>query len=70
MPGKAKVKAVSLSDKTRSTLSELARSRTAPAHHVERSAIILHLADQRSASETQRVTRCARRGGRATQSDR
>jgi DNA invertase Pin-like site-specific DNA recombinase len=71
MPGKAKVKAVSLSDKTRSTLSELARSRTAPAHHVERSAIILHLADQRSASETasafgidrQRVTRCARRGG-------
>src|SRR5580704_1125816 len=68
MPGKAKV---SLRDKTRSTLSELARSRTAPAHHVERSAIILHLADQRSASETasafgidrQRVTRCARRGG-------
>src|SRR5580700_1614897 len=37
MPRKAKVKAVSLSDKTRSTLSELARSRTAPAHHVERS---------------------------------
>jgi transposase len=45
------------------------RSRTAPAHHVERSAIILHLADQRGATEIaaklhidrQRVTRCARR---------
>jgi len=40
-----------------------------PVHHVERSAIILHLADRHSASETaaalgidrQRVTRCARR---------
>jgi hypothetical protein len=61
--------ALSLTDETRSTLSELARSRTAPAHHVERSAIVLHLADRRSASETaaalgihrQRVTRCARR---------
>jgi hypothetical protein len=49
-------------------LAVLARSRTAPAHYVERSAIILHLADRRSASETatagidrQRVTRCARR---------
>jgi hypothetical protein len=69
MPRKAKVMALSLTDETRSTLSELARSRTAPAHHVERSAIILHLADQRSTSETaaalgidrQRVTRCARR---------
>lgn len=69
MPRKAKVMALSLTDETRSTLCVLARSRTAPVHHVERSAIILHLADRRSASETaaalgidrQRVTRCARR---------
>jgi Winged helix-turn helix len=54
---------------TRATLSVLARSGTAPVHHVERSAIILNLADRRSASQTaaalgidrQRVTRCARR---------
>ena len=68
MPRRAKVMAPSLTDETRSMLPVLARSRTAPAHHVERSAIILHLADRRSASETatagidrQRVTRCARR---------
>jgi hypothetical protein len=69
MPRKAKVMALSLTEETRSTLSVLARSRTAAAHHVERSAIILLLADRRSASETaaalginrQRVTRCARR---------
>jgi transposase len=50
-------------------LTALARSRTAPAHHVERSAIILHLADRRDATEIaatlrvdrQRITRCARR---------
>lgn len=58
-----------LTDEARSTLSALARSRTAPAHHVERSAIILHLAEPRSAREIaatlgidhQRVARCARR---------
>jgi transposase len=69
MPRRAKVMAPSLTEETRSILAVLARSRTAPAHHVERSAIILHLADRRSASETaaalgidrQRVTRCARR---------
>src|SRR5215470_14984861 len=69
MPRRAKMMAPSLTEETRSALAVLARSRTAPAHHVERSAIILHLADQRSASETaaalaidrQRVTRCARR---------
>ena len=69
MPRRAKVMAPPLTDETRSMLAVLARSRTAPAHHVERSAIILHLADRRSASETaaalgidrQRVTRCARR---------
>jgi transposase len=69
MPRRAKVMAPSLTDETRSMLAVLARSRTAPAHHVERSAIILQLADRRSASETatalgidrQRVTRCARR---------
>jgi hypothetical protein len=44
--------APSLTDETRSMLAVLARSRTAPAHHVERSAIILHLADRHSASET------------------
>jgi len=48
MPRKAKVMALSLTDETRSTLSELARSRTAPAHNVERSAIVLQLADRRS----------------------
>jgi hypothetical protein len=61
--------ALSLTGETRATLSVLARSRTAPAQHVERSAIILHLADRRRAGETaaalgidrQRVTRCARR---------
>ncbi|HEX4145271.1 MAG TPA: IS630 family transposase [Pirellulales bacterium] len=60
---------LSLTEEARSTLAALARSRTAPAHHVERSAIILHLADRRGASEIaatldidrQRVTRCARR---------
>jgi hypothetical protein len=44
--------APSLTDETRSMLAVLGRSRTAPTHHVERSAIILHLADRRSASET------------------
>jgi transposase len=69
MPRKAATMAFCLTEETRSTLSALARSRTAPAHHVERSAIILHLADRRDASEIaatlgidrQRVTRCARR---------
>jgi transposase len=69
MPREASTMALSLVGETRSTLSALARSRTAPAHHVERSAIILHLADRRSASEIaaalgidrQRVTRCIRR---------
>jgi len=69
MPRKANTLALSLTEDARSTLSALARSRTAPAHHVERSAIILHLADRRSASEIaatlgidrQRVTRCTRR---------
>jgi transposase len=69
MPRKAATLALSLTEETRATLTALARSRTAPAHHVERSAIILHLADQRDATEIaaklrigrQRVTRCARR---------
>src|SRR5450755_4538097 len=69
MPRKAKVMALSLTEEVHARLTMLARSRTAPAHHVERSAIILHLADRRSAGETaaalgidrQRVTRCARR---------
>jgi hypothetical protein len=69
MPRKAITMALSLPEETRSTLSALARSRTAPAHHIERSAIILHLADRRDASEIaanlgidrQRVTRCVRR---------
>ena len=69
MPRKATTMALCLTDEARSILSALARSRTAPAHHVERSAIILHLADRRDPSEIaktlridrQRVTRCARR---------
>jgi transposase len=69
MPRKATTMALSLTEEARTTLAALARSRTAPAHHVERSAIILHLADRRDASEIaatlgidrQRVTRCARR---------
>ena len=36
MPRKAKVVALSLTEETRSALSVLAHSRTAPAHHVER----------------------------------
>jgi transposase len=71
MPRKAATLALCLTEETRATLSALARSRTAPAHHVERSAIILHLADRRDATEIaaklridrQRVTRCARRVG-------
>jgi transposase len=69
MPRKAATLALCLTEETRITLSVLARSRTAPAHHVERSAIILHLADQHDVSEVaaklrvdrQRVTRCLRR---------
>jgi transposase len=69
MPRKAAALALSLTEETRATLSALACSRTAPAHHVERSAIILHLADRRGPGEIaatlridrQRVTRCARR---------
>ena len=69
MPRKVATLALCLTEETRVTLTALARSRTAPAHHVERSAIILHLADQRDATEIaaklhidrQRVTRCARR---------
>lgn len=69
MPRKAATLALCLTEETRSRLSVLARSRTAPAHHVERSAIILHLADQHDVSEVaarlcidrQRVTRCLHR---------
>jgi transposase len=69
MPRKAATLALCLTEQTRVTLTALARSRTAPAHHVERSAIILHLADQRDTTEIaaklhidrQRVNRCARR---------
>jgi transposase len=69
MPRKATPMALCLTDDDRSTLYDLARSRTAPAHHVERSAIILQMAEHRDASEIaamlridrQRVTRCARR---------
>ncbi len=69
MPRKAATLALCLTEETRATLSALAPSRTAPAHHVERSAIILHLADQFDATESaaklsidrQRVTHRARR---------
>ncbi len=66
MSRKAATPALCLTEEVRATLSALARSRTAPAHHAERSAIILHLADRRDATEIaatlhidrQRVTRC------------
>jgi len=69
MPRKATTLALDLSEEARAELLALARSRTASAHHVERSAIILHLADRRDATQVaatlridrQRVTRCARR---------
>ena len=69
MPRKAATLALCLTEETRARLSALARSRTAPAHHVERSGIILHLADQNDISEVaaklhidrQRVARCLRR---------
>jgi hypothetical protein len=69
MPRKGATMAMCLTEEARATLSALARSRTAPAHHVERSAIILHLADRRDASaiattlriDRQRVVRCAHR---------
>ena len=52
MPRKATTMTLSLTEEARFTLAALARSRTALAHHVERSAIILHLADRRDASES------------------
>ena len=69
MPRQAATQALDLTEEVRATLTALARSRTAPAHHVERSAIILYLADRRDATEIaatlrldrQRITRCARR---------
>lgn len=69
MPRKAATLALCPTEETRARLSALARSRTAPAHHVERSAIILHLADQDHVSavaarlriDRQRVARCLRR---------
>ena len=69
MPRKATTLVLDLTEEVRARLTALARSRTAPAHHVERSAIILYLADRRDATEIaatlridrQRITRCARR---------
>jgi hypothetical protein len=69
MPRKATTMSLCLAEEARSRLSALARSRTAPAHHVKRSAIILQLADRHDATEIavtlgidrQRLTRCARR---------
>ena len=60
---------ISIPSEDAATLAVLARSRTAPAHHVERAAIILQLAEGRRPSkiavalgiDRQRVTRCARR---------
>jgi hypothetical protein len=69
MSRKPKEIVLALSEDERSTLSGLARSRTAAAHHVERAGILLHLAEGRSVSTTaselgiyrQRVTRCVQR---------
>jgi hypothetical protein len=49
MPRKAKAMALFLTDETCS-IRAVVRSRAAPAHHVERSGIIPHLADRRGAS--------------------
>jgi hypothetical protein len=51
MPRKATTMSLCLAEEARSRLSALARSRTAPAHHVKRSAIILQLADRHDATE-------------------
>ena len=69
MPSKPATLALCLTEETRARLSAPARFRTGPAHHVERSAIILHLVDQHDVSEIaaklhidrQRVARCLRR---------
>jgi hypothetical protein len=68
MPRKPATLALCRTEETRTKLSPLARSRTAPADHVERSAIIPHLVDQHDVSEIavklhidrQRVARCRR----------
>jgi hypothetical protein len=51
MPRKPATLALCLTEETRTRLGALARSRTALAHHVERSAIILHLVAQHDVSE-------------------
>ena len=69
MPRKPATLALCLTEETRARLSAPARFRTGPAHHVERSAIILHLVDQHDVGEIaaklhidrQRVARCLRR---------
>jgi hypothetical protein len=69
MPRKTATQALCLTEETRGRLSALVRSRTAPADHVKRSPIILHLVVQHGATEIaaelridcQWVTRCRRR---------
>lgn len=69
MPSKPRAIEITLSDDEREMLNVLARSRTAPAHHVERAAVILGLSAGRTASEMarelaidrQRVVRCVKR---------
>jgi hypothetical protein len=51
MTRKATTMALSLTGEARATLAALARSRTAPAHHVKRSVIVLHLVNRHDASE-------------------
>jgi hypothetical protein len=51
MPREAATLAVCLTKETPATLSALARLAHCPGHHIERSAIILHLADQRGTTE-------------------
>ena len=51
MPRKPATLALCLTEETRARLSAPARFRTGPAHHVERSAIILHLVDQHDVGE-------------------
>ena len=69
MAGKPRPIEFSLTDEEREALNVVARSRTAPARHVERAAVILGLAAARTASEIskelgidrQRVVRVVRR---------
>ena len=60
MSRKSSTLALSLTEAAHARLSALARSRTAPAHHVERSAIILHLRGLRRSRDAAAFSKVAR----------